>query len=351
MVRVGGQCVGITDGLYQFAPADAEMAAIEDKIKAEDQWVRGTRKAYRSVAYLMPISPTDDIWPINTVAEELQGAYAAECYANRHNVQGTSPLIQLLIASSGDQPGEYSRTDSVIGQDEQSQNLVAVAGEKSANDPITQTVANRIGQIPSDICVAQADVVLFAGRGRELATLIGDLGNRPCSRPVTIVTGDSAANMPIDASVTDGLKSGTTLELAGEANPAEWDKGSGTVTQQGRAGYNQFSNVFASRFPRVSDNDSNAIMGYDAVLTAITAIRLADMHTTNSGADQELSALQGSRAVLGPSGPISFSADYHDAGVQGSNPVGKVIPILGLLPTSQIVTRQLELPAVTPPGS
>ena len=48
---------------------------------------------------------------------------------------------------------------------------------------------------------------------------------------------------------------------------------------------------------------------------------------------QELNAIQGSRAVLGASGPIQFSAVYQGRGAQGSNPVGKVIPILQLPPS------------------
>jgi hypothetical protein len=73
-------------------------------------------------------------------------------------------------------------------------------------------------------------------------------------------------------------------------------------------------------------------MGYDAILTCISAIHLAGeanpAAVTVGGVSQELSALQGSRTVYGASGPIDLSGIY--SGGQGSNPVSKVVPILRL---------------------
>jgi hypothetical protein len=86
------------------------------------------------------------------------------------------------------------------------------------------------------------------------------------------------------------------------------------------------------------------MMGYDAMLTSISAIRLAGTAPSRTAVIEELSALQGSRTVLGASGPIDLSASYQCPGCQGSNPVGKVIPILLLSPNGTIDFVQREQP-------
>jgi ABC-type branched-subunit amino acid transport system substrate-binding protein len=213
------------------------------------------------------------------------------------------------------------------------------AGEVSSSDPAGEEVANRLGLMPSDICESGAGLVLFAGRGRDLGALITDLGERPClNKRITILTADDVTNMPVTAPIEKGLRSGVTLDYAGLASPSEWTTGTGGSWQ----GYTQFSGAFGSRFPRVSYSDGNAMMGYDATLTAISAIRLASVqHIVRSplGVAQVLSALQGSRVVPGASGPISFSANN---GPQGSNPVGKVIPIFQIQPSGAITFVHLE---------
>ena len=450
-----GECVGITDGAFQFDPAYGALVQVEIAIRAEDQRVRNAGPGYASVAYLMPISATGDVEPIQTAAEQLEGAYTAQYYANHNNVDGTKPLIQLLIASGGTQAAEYGTAVRDIESDVASQHLVAVAGigisldstiaevkkladdtipifassitsdafdniqnmvrvspsnaqdvgavltyikprvatgfliqdtnqadsydttivsefrngfpdrnhhivaiesyntagELSPNDPVGQAVANRIGQIPSDICYSQAGVVLFAGRGRELGTLLADLGSRPClTTPITVVTGDDVTDMTITPAIEQGLATGVTLEYAGEANPGEWGHGSGAVFQQGQQGYSDFSKTFKSQFPKVLDNDGDAMMGYDAALTSISATRLAGPVPSPAAVIEELSALQDSRTVLGASGPIVLSGSYQCPGCQGSNPVGKVIPILLLSPRGTIEFKQLEQPPFAPVG-
>lgn len=429
------ECVGVTDGSYQFDRNYKELSRVENAIKTEDERVRTSGSVYVSIAYLMPISATGGVAPIQTVAEQLEGAYAAQYYANHHhNVQGTAPLIQLLIASSGTNATEYKPVVQVIENDVASQHLVAVsgigvsldttiaevsklttrsipvfassitsdvfdniqnlvrvspsnaeeisavlsyikpqvhtafliydtnpadsydttitsefrsdfpdrthnivakesyntAGEVSSSGPVAQEAANRLGQIPSDICVSKPDVVLFAGRDRDLDTLLNDLGNRPClNQPVTIVTGDDVTGQTITTTIKQALETNVIVEYPSEADPREWQHGTGSVFQEGKQGFVRFREAFASVFPNAPYDDS-AMIGYDATLTGITAIHLAGPDPRPAAVAQELSALQESRPVLGSSGPISFSADYQGPRSQGSNPVSKVIPILCL---------------------
>jgi hypothetical protein len=83
------------------------------------------------------------------------------------------------------------------------------------------------------------------------------------------------------------------------------------------------------------------MMGYDAALTSIASIRLAGASATTGVVAQELAAIQGHFAVLGASGPIIFSPDYNSPASRGSNPVGKLVPILQLPPNG--TTRFIAL--------
>ena len=81
------------------------------------------------------------------------------------------------------------------------------------------------------------------------------------------------------------------------------------------------------------------MIGYDAMLTSITAIRLAGTESPSPGAViRKLSLLQGSGQVLGASGPIDLAADYTLSTV-GSNPVNKVVPILRWTPSTAVANR------------
>jgi hypothetical protein len=441
-----GECVGISDGSYPFAPGSRAMAAVLSKIRLEDQSVdkqAAEGAVYVSVAYLLPISAIGaGVEPVSAQVEQLQGAYTAQWYANRHEIQGTRPLIKLLVATGGTQAAQWKTTDQFIEQDVASQHLVAVAGigvslattiaevkqltgdgipvfassitsddfnsitnmvrvvpsndqdvsamlkyiwpkassailiadtnqtdsyaktlvhwfhdgftgdghsiletlsystfgEVSTTDTTGQQVGSEIGQMVTNICSSSAHLVLFAGRGQELAQLLDDL-NTSCQTktPITIVTGDDVTDMPHVSQEPANV----TLYYAGEANPGEWQRGSGSVFADGQRGFAQFLHAFTTEFPSGSDNDGDAMIGYDAMLTSITAIRLAGPASPSPGAViRKLSLLQDSGQVLGASGPIDLAADYTLSKV-ASNPVNKVIPILRWTPSSiEFVQRE-----------
>lgn len=452
-----GECVGVTDGTYLFNPGDAALVNVEDKIKTEDARVRGTGKSYVTMAYLMPAAGGTE--EEEDFDQQLEGAYSAQHYANSGgDVQGTAPLIQLLIASSGVDADEYPVTDADLKHDVASQHLVAAAGiaisedntldevkdltaagipifgsnltadnfdnipdfvraapsnsqeveallkyikprytrafliedtnpddiydtslwaefrsqfpdrrhtivgietydsegEISVADAVGQQVSNIISQMTSGICTSGADVVLFGGRGRDIATLISALASRPClTHPVTIVSGDDASNIPTGGTMTQGLASGVTVYYVTESDPGEWADATGTLTVNGTNEYDQSRQAYlkylaqvAGQFGAATAAGANTTMGYDAMLTCISAIHLAGEHTpaqvTTGGVAQELSLLQGSRTVYGASGPISLSGVYTGAGAQGSNPVGKVVPILRLAAPGQVTFTELQ---------
>jgi hypothetical protein len=451
-----GECVGVSDGSYRFVQQYAPLARIEKLIKIENERVTAHgAPPYVSVAYLLPISATGGVQAIQTVAEQLEGAYTAQVYANTgHVVGGTTPNIQLLIASSGTQGTQWRTAVRYIENDVTSQHLLAVAGlgvslnttfsavealtkenipvigssitsdvfdniknlvrippsnlqevaaalsfikpraatafliedinrsdsydrtlvdefrhsfpdpthklvaeetydttgDRSSTGPVAAEVANRLAQMTSDICSAHDDVVLFAGRGRDLASLLGDFPGRPClDRRITIVTGDDVTDMPITARVRAGLNSGVDLYYAGNANPQEWTRGTGAAIVAGRNAFNLFKSNFTHTFSAGLLSDGNAMMGYDGMLTTIKAIRLAPSRARvpRSVAD-ELGALQGNHEVPGASGLIVLPTNYEPHGT-GSNPVGKAVPILQLEPTGTIRFVQLDWPDGKPP--
>jgi ABC-type branched-subunit amino acid transport system substrate-binding protein len=459
-----GECVGLTDGSYLFNPGDAALVSAEDKIKAEDQWVRDTGKSYVTVAYLLPAAGgtegTEELFD-----QQLEGAYTAQHLADSGgDVQGGAPLVQLLIAISGVDADQYPVVDADIKDYVASQHLVAAAGiaisedgtlaevrdltadgipvfgsnptsdafdnlqdfvrvapsnkqeigamltyikprdktafmiedtnpndiydtslavafltqfrdrvvttetydsngEVSPGDPVGQQVSDRISQLSSDICVSDPDVVLFAGRGKDLTTLISDLASRAClDRRVTIVTGDDASTIATGGTVGQGLASGVTAYYPSESNPGEWASPTGKLMVDGtnvyarsREAYQAYVKEATGQFGAATAAGPDTPMGYDAMLTCISAIHLAGeanpADVTAGGVSQELSALQGSRTVFGASGPIDLSGVYTGTGSQGSDPVQKVVPILRLSAGGTVTIVDLQQASAAGPGN
>jgi hypothetical protein len=219
-------------------------------------------------------------------------------------------------------------------------------GDSGPTSAAAQTVGQAIESAVGNICQVKPDVVLFAGRGRDLATLLSDLAHRTAcpGQRITILTGDDVTDMPHTPGVREGLSSGVRLFYAGSANPGVWSSqsiGNSPAVQAGRHGFMVFRAAFTRYFPHVSFDDGSAMMGYDATLTAESAIQLArDLHPTPSAVAGELSALQYSHVVLGATGPISLPADYTSS--TGSNPFDKPIPILQFLANGNVRFVKLD---------
>jgi ABC-type branched-subunit amino acid transport system substrate-binding protein len=219
-------------------------------------------------------------------------------------------------------------------------------------------VRNEISQMTSNICIAQTSqpgqpaVVLFAGRGRDLAELISDLANRtPCQdMPITIVTGDDVVNMPYSSKVRQGLASKVNVDYSGDADQDEWTTGTGPAVTEGRQGFTTFKTTFQELFPGISLADENLMMSYDATLTAISAIRLTHLPQPGPNAvAADLSALHGTHTVYGASGPLAFNTDWQDNPF-ASNPVGKPVPMLALKQDGARQFLTLNWPDGQPPS-
>jgi hypothetical protein len=451
------ECIGVSDGSFVFDPL---LASVENDIRQENHQVTAAHPdSYVSVVILLPISAdSGSIMSDTNDLEQLRGAYTAQYYANRNDVDGITPYIQLLVGNDGYQANQWSQAVSIIENAATAQHIAAVTGigvslattldavkrltsdndkmpvfgatitsddfdnvpdlvrvAPSNKDEISvavgyiqslfsrailvedqnnrdiydstlvsafqkfsdsthtivgrepydttyrdltqsapaqqaeQTVENRISQMTTDICGAQPAAVLFAGRGGDLAELVSDLGNRPCLNvPITIISGDDVSNMPVTATVRQGLASGVTLDYAGIAHPAEWTGGTGAAVAEGRQGFATFNTVFQKLFPGAGLTDGNTMTAYDAAMLGVSAIRLTLMpQPTPKAVDGMLGTLQGAHTVLGASGPLSYVPDYGTSET-ASNPVGKAIPILRVGPDGIIRFVTLSWPEGEP---
>jgi hypothetical protein len=153
-----------------------------------------------------------------------------------------------------------------------------------------------------------------------------------------------------------------TVYYAGEFNPGEWSAPTGDVLvagqnvySQAQAGYLAFTRELSTLFPGAAPLDANVAMAYDAMLTSAAAIRLAGggIDPSTGAVTQELNKIQGERTVYGASGPIQLSGFYGQIGEtppQGSNPVGKLVPILRLSAGGVTSFETLEQVPVPPIG-
>lgn len=122
------ECVGVTDGSYDFIP---QLHLVDQAILAENQ--NAHRLAARehgqvaTIALLLPLTSQDPSMRAEIV-QEVQGAYIAQYRAN-HRANGLQPPIQLVLAN----PGANSTWYISVGRDLQAMegapdNLRAVAG-------------------------------------------------------------------------------------------------------------------------------------------------------------------------------------------------------------------------------
>jgi hypothetical protein len=219
--------------------------------------------------------------------------------------------------------------------------------QKEAEDQVN----TRISQMAVNICADQPAVVLFAGRGQDLGALLHTFSTTCLDKSITIISGDDVTNLPNTRQLRSDLAGKVTVEYAGVAHPHEWDTAHQPPTQAeslGLQGFRTFDIAFQQLFHGAPLTDGNTMMAYDATLTGISAIRLTEQK--QPGADavaSELGALHGAHKVLGASGPLEFTADYRTSD-NGSNPVGKAIPIvrLGTDGNPQVLT--VEWPSAAP---
>ncbi|MEU6948847.1 hypothetical protein ABZ957_27000 [Streptomyces sp. NPDC046316] len=203
----------------------------------------------------------------------------------------------------------------------------------SPADPTEEgTTANTFRQITHLICDTRAETVFFAGRHTQLRQFINALGARGCAeRPFTILTGDEGSYLGGDRKLNRGaLKTKLTVRYASLAHPDAWKPAPGRPvpsTGGSTGAYETFlADVTKATKKPVPLADGQAIVAYDAMSTAVHAIRQA----TPQGARYPEAAdvvtqwpqVKGSLRVDGASGWICLD--------NFGNPFNKAVPIVEL---------------------
>lgn len=187
------------------------------------------------------------------------------------------------------------------------------------------SVDNAFALMKPNICATEADVVFFAGRGRDLVRFVEQLATRLCGdRVIRIVTGDDISVEQLDSeSFRRALAAGVEVTYTEVADKGAWE-----ADQSKPEGQRAFHDAAIQRF--VGDpvdpetcfeclfgeealSDDGAIMSYDAMLTVTTAIQRASgvpgKPVTTAEVLQTFNSLNGQNAVPGVSGLLSYDND------------------------------------------
>ncbi|HEV2373696.1 MAG TPA: hypothetical protein VGS19_16170 [Streptosporangiaceae bacterium] len=138
-----GECVGVTDGSFQFDPGVPLIQDVEQRIRAENARVT-SGGPYVSVVLLMPLTTGQltDVSP-SRIADVLRGAYLAQYYHNHET--HIMPRIRLLLANEGSQEQAWAADwGQLKGLTHAPGQLVAISGMGIS---VQQTIeaARRIG--------------------------------------------------------------------------------------------------------------------------------------------------------------------------------------------------------------
>ncbi|WP_030755278.1 ABC transporter substrate-binding protein [Streptomyces griseus] len=212
--------------------------------------------------------------------------------------------------------------------------------------------ANTFRQITHLICDTRAETVFFAGRHTQLRQFINALGSRGCAdRAFTVLTGDEGSYLGADTKLNRAaLGRKLTVRYAALAHPDAWKPATGRTVPATGGSVVAFD-TFLTDIARADEKpvplrDGQAIVAYDAMATAVHAIRQA---TPPDAPYPELAdvvtqwpQVKGSLRVQGASGWICL--DNH------GNPYNKAVPIVELAPDGTQRYVQTAWPEGRPPA-
>ncbi|MFI8291953.1 hypothetical protein ACIGBL_22720 [Streptomyces sp. NPDC085614] len=224
----------------------------------------------------------------------------------------------------------------------------------SPPDPTDEgTTANTFRQITHLICDTRAETVFFAGRHTQLRQFINALGARGCAeRAFTILTGDEGSYLGADLKLDrKALKTRLTVRYASLAHPDAWQPAPGRPvprTGGSAAAYTTFvaDIARASKTP-VPLADGQAIIAYDAMATAVHAIRQATPdgkhYPETADVATQWPQVKGSLRVEGAGGWICLD--------NFGNPFDKAVPIVELAQDGSQRFVQIAWPEGRPPAA
>ncbi|MFJ8662433.1 ABC transporter substrate-binding protein [Streptomyces sp. NPDC093795] len=222
----------------------------------------------------------------------------------------------------------------------------------SPADPTAEgTTANTFRQITHLICDTRAETVFFAGRHTQLRQFINALGARGCvDRHFTVLTGDEGSYLGADEKLDrNALKAKLTVRYAALAHPDAWRPAPGRQVPSTGGSVVAYS-TFLTDIARASKKpvplaDGQAIVAYDAMATAVHAIRQATPQGSHypelADVVTQWPQVKGSLRVQGASGWICLD-NY-------GNPYNKAVPIVELAQDGSQRFVQIAWPEGKPP--
>ncbi|WP_225850679.1 ABC transporter substrate-binding protein [Streptomyces sp. HPF1205] len=228
-----------------------------------------------------------------------------------------------------------------------------LAGPTMTYDSTKRAVATYFSQQMATLCLENPDVIYYAGRGVDLASLLTPLASRICdNRTLRVLSGDDVsqvAQSPSADQVRKALQRGRIeLVYTGLAHPGAWQVRPKAYLPAAVAPF-QPKGEFRADFPGERLDDGQAIMGYDAMETAKAAITYAaagGSQVTGDEVMQMQSLLYGAKAVPGASGMI-----YLDNPASPGAPRDKAIPMVRFGPDGSITTLAVSSSTGAPPDA
>jgi len=209
-------------------------------------------------------------------------------------------------------------------------------------------VANTMRGILGSVCAQKPDVVYFAGRASALGALVQALPFRTCPElPIRIVTGDEAVDFATavargSSELREGLEANASVTYTALAHPGAW-MAFPSVFAPGSTRFlsGRCPDCLLGVFPGEGLSDGAAIMSYDALLTAIRAVRSPfSINDTPDLVAQELKRIHGLDSVPGASGWVSLAST--------GEAINKAVPVLRVQPDGRVEFVALSSPAGTP---
>lgn len=215
-------------------------------------------------------------------------------------------------------------------------------------DSSQEGVATAFKTRMANLCAAEPDVIYFAGRGVDLPHFLAPLKDRPCpQRKLIVFSGDDASQAAQATGfdeIKETLRSGSVrLLYTGLAHPGAWAERPAAYPGSAVSAF-AAKGRFRTVFPQESLDDGQAIMAFDAVLTAVSGARMAGQsangRVTGSEMIQIWNSLHGVDAVKGASGLISLDND--------GSPENKAVPVIEIRPDGSVRTLGVSSPDDTP---
>jgi ABC-type branched-subunit amino acid transport system substrate-binding protein len=442
VIKLDGECIGVTDGTYVFR---RELADEEDLIVRQNDAIGRQRSV--TVAVLDPLTPDDtSALDIDEIQHQLHGAIVAQKWVNedaattnsvrirlvlanegahqthwqpvveqlKNLKQGTSPLVAAVgmgvsVQQTLDAAQQLSAYDiPAIGAVTTADDLSQASGffrvspsnrdyvealkpwtrrfssalkvyDVASDDPVTpdiftrslsqdfdaafkgplklsavnfhgsenstQVQPDRFGRIRDKICNEKIPLVLFAGRRNDVRLFIKALERRACASdtPVTVMVGGTDLGGLLEG--RDLRRANISLVWSAGADITAWKNKQDPPDHFGR-----FLTAFQGVYGQENLDDGEAVVGYDALLTAASAAQSVDDDpaddTDSDNATRPLPSGNDVRGALlntyslgaihGAGGELAYEKRENG---RSSDPIGKLIPVL-----------QLGVPITPPPG-